>query len=114
MALGMVRQAFSKEHGRDLTGEEEDRMAAAFGRDDPTDDHLGAVTAEEADACREMTRIYYKTVAKREPTDDELSKRTDTLARCMRRAAIGALRRGAQGRTQHFWYPPTIPRRPTR
>ena len=46
LARGLARQAFSKEHGRDLTVEEEERMAAAFGRVDPTDDHLGAVTAE--------------------------------------------------------------------
>ena len=91
MALGMVRQAFSKEHGRDPTKEEEERMAAAVGRDDPTDAHLGPVEAEEADACREITRAAFKSGVNREPTDEELSKKTDTLARAFRRAALEAV-----------------------
>ena len=86
-----ARRAFSKEHGRDPTEEEEARFTTAFDRNDPTDAHLGTVTAEEADACREIARLFFKSVENREPTDDELSKRTDTLARCMRRAAIEAL-----------------------
>ena len=66
-------------------------MAAAVGRDDPTDAHLGPVEAEEADACREITRAAFKSGVNREPTDEELSKRTDTLARAFRRAALEAV-----------------------
>ena len=48
-----ARRAFFKEHGRDPT-EEEEASFVAFAREDPTDAHLGTVTAEEADACREI------------------------------------------------------------
>ena len=37
VARGLVRRAFSKEHGRDPTKEEEARFMTAFGRDDPMD-----------------------------------------------------------------------------
>ena len=84
-----ARRAFFKEHGRDPTEEEEARFTTAFDRNDPTDDHLGAVTAEEADACREIARLSFN--ENHELTDDELSERTDTLARCMRRAALEAV-----------------------
>ena len=90
-ALAMARGAFFKEHGRHPTEEEKERMAAAIARDDPTDDHLGAVTAEEADACREIARLTFKSLENREPTGDELSKRTDAMARVMRRAALEAV-----------------------
>ncbi len=90
-ALAMARGAFFKEHGRQATEEEKERMAAAIERDDPTDDHLGAVTAEEADACREIARLTFKSLENREPTGDELSKRTDAMARVMRRAALEAV-----------------------
>ena len=91
VARRLAHRAFSKEHGRDPTKEEEERMAAAVGRDDPTDAHLGPVEAEEADACREITRAAFKSGVNREPTDEELSKKTDTLARAFRRAALEAL-----------------------
>jgi cold shock CspA family protein len=92
LARGLARRAFSKEHGRDPTGEEEERMAAAYERDDPTDAHLGTVTAEEADACREIARISFKTVENREPTGNELSRGPiDILARRLRRAALEAV-----------------------
>ena len=92
LTSGLVRQAFSKEHGRDPTEEEVERMMAAFQRGDPTDAHLGAVTAEEADACREIARISFKTVENREPTGNELSRGPiDILARRLRRAALEAV-----------------------
>ena len=47
-------RVFFKEHGRDPTEEEAARMSAAIAREDPTDAHLGTVTAEEADVCREI------------------------------------------------------------
>ena len=90
------RRLFFKEHGRDPTEEEVERMSTAIDRNDPTDAHLGTVTAEEADACREIARISFKTVENREPTGDELSRGTiDILAR--RRRGEGERRRGGDG-----------------
>ena len=87
-----ARRAFFKEHGRDPTEEEAERMSTAIDRNDPTDAHLGTVTAEEADACREIARISFKTVENREPTGDELPRGTiDILARRLRRAALEAV-----------------------
>ena len=86
------RRLFFKEHGRDPTEEEAERMSTAIDRNDPTDAHLGTVTAEEADACREIARISFKTVENREPTGDELPRGTiDILARRLRRAALEAV-----------------------
>ena len=83
---GAARRAFFKEHGRDPTKEEEERFTTAFERDDPTDTHLGPVEAEEADALRDTGSELIRAGAGREPTDDELSRFTEKLARAFRRA----------------------------
>ena len=41
-----ARRAFFREHGRDPTEEEAHKFKIAFAREDPTDAHLGTVTAE--------------------------------------------------------------------
>ena len=86
-----ARRAFFKEHGRDPTKEEEERFTTAFERDDPTDTHLGPVEAEEADALRDTGSELIRAGAGREPTDDELSRFTEKLARAFRRAALEAV-----------------------
>ena len=91
MARGLARRAFSKEHGRDPTEEEAERMAAAIVRDDPTDDHLGAVTAEEADVQRDTASELLQAAGDSEPTDEMLSTFTEKLARAFRRAALEAV-----------------------
>ena len=88
---GAARRAFFKEHGRDPTKEEEERFTTAFERDDPTDTHLGPVEAEEADALRDTGSELIRAGAGREPTDDELSRFTEKLARAFRRAALEAV-----------------------
>ena len=91
LTSGLVRQAFSKEHGRDPTEEEEARFTTAYERDDPTDAHLGPVEAEEADVYRDTASTLLQAAADREPTDDELSGFTDKMARAFRRAALEAV-----------------------
>ena len=91
LTSGLVRQAFSKEHGRDPTEEEEARFTTAYERDDPTDAHLGPVDAEEADMYRDTASTLLQAAADREPTDDELSGFTDKMARAFRRAALEAV-----------------------
>ena len=86
-----ARRAFSKEHGRDPTEEEEARFTTAYERDDPTDAHLGPVEAEEADVYRDTASTLLQAAADREPTDDELSGFTDKMARAFRRAALEAV-----------------------
>ena len=88
---GAARRAFFKEHGRDPTKEEEERFTTAFERDDPTDTHLGPVEAEEANALRDTGSELIRAGAGREPTDDELSRFTEKLARAFRRAALEAV-----------------------
>ena len=83
-----ARRAFFREHGRDPTEEEAHKFKIAFAREDPTDAHLGTVTAEEADVCREIVR--QKLAKGSEPTE-MLSTFTEKLARCMRRAALEAV-----------------------
>ena len=51
-----ARRAFFREHGREPTEEEEHKFKIAFAREDPTDAHLGTVTAEEADALYRIAR----------------------------------------------------------
>ena len=90
VARRLAHRAFSKEHGRDPTGEEEERMAAAFGREDPTDAHLGPVEAEEADALRDTCSELIRAGALH-GTDDELSRGAVKMARVFRRAALEAV-----------------------
>ena len=86
-----ARRAFFKEHGRDPTEEEVERFTTAYDRDDPTDNHLGPVTAEEADVHRDTASELLHAAAGREPTDDELEPFTEKLARAFRRAALEAV-----------------------
>ena len=86
-----ARRAFFKEHGRDPTEEEVERFTTAYDRDDPTDNHLGPVTAEEADVHRDTASELLHAAAGREPTDDELGPFTEKLARAFRRAALEAV-----------------------
>ena len=86
-----ARRAFFKEHGRDPTEEEEHKFQVAYDRDDPTDAHLGAVTAEEADVQRDTASELLQAAGDSEPTDEMLSTFTEKLARAFRRAALEAV-----------------------
>ena len=84
--------AFVKMHGREPTGGEVKKVWAALEKD-PMNDVVPPVEAGEADRYSRFARLSFMVKEARDPTDDELSRFTDKIARAFHRAVREAVNR---------------------